>query len=39
MPFEVLKKSAFLNDLVKTAPRDGFGDHLRAEIAKRRAAG
>lgn len=39
VPFEVLKKSAFLNDLVKTAPRDGFGDHLRAEIAKRRAAG
>lgn len=39
VPFDVLKQSAYLNDVVKTAPRDGFGDHIRAELAKKRAAG
>lgn len=38
VPFEVLKKSAHLNEIVKDVPRDGFGDLIRAEIAKRRAA-
>jgi hypothetical protein len=35
VPFEVLKRSAYLNEVVKTAPRGGFGDHIRAELAKR----
>lgn len=37
VPFDALKRTAYLNDVVKAAPRDGFGDHIRAEIAKQRA--
>lgn len=36
VPFDVLKRSAYLNDIVKDAPRDGFGDYIRAEIEKKR---
>lgn len=39
VPFDVLKKAAFLNAVVKDAPRDGFGDHIRAKTAERRAEG
>jgi hypothetical protein len=38
VPFDVLKRTAFLNEIVKAAPRDGFGDHIRAAIAAARAA-
>lgn len=37
LPFDVLKRTACLNDLVRSAPRDGFGDHIRAAIAERQA--
>lgn len=39
VPFDVLKRTAYLNEIVKDAPRDGFGDYIREQIAKRRAAG
>lgn len=39
LPFDVLKRAALLNDLAKDAPRDGFGDHIRAGIAKRANSG
>lgn len=39
VPFDVLERAAYLNDLVTTAPREGFGDHLRARIAERQAEG
>ena len=39
VPFDLLKRTAYLNDLVTDAPRDGFGDHIRAKIAARRAEG
>lgn len=39
VPFEELKRTAYLNEVVRTAPRDGFGDHVRERIAAKRAAG
>jgi hypothetical protein len=38
VPFDVLKRAAYLNEIVKTAPREGFGDHIRAEIEKAKGA-
>lgn len=38
VPFDVLKRTAFLNEIVRAVPRDGFGDHVRAAIAAARAA-
>ena len=36
LPFEELKRRARLNDFANTAPADGFGDHVRRELEKRR---
>jgi hypothetical protein len=37
VPFEVLRRTAYLNDVVRAAPRDGFGEYVRAAIAAKRA--
>jgi hypothetical protein len=36
VPFDVLKRSAHLNEVVTDLPRESFGDELRKRIAERR---
>ena len=36
LPFEELKRLARLNDVANSAPADGFGDHVRRELERRR---
>jgi hypothetical protein len=36
LPFEELKRLARLNDIANAAPTDGFGDHIRCEMERRR---
>jgi hypothetical protein len=36
VPFDELKRSAYLNDVANAAPADGFGDHIRRELEGRR---
>ncbi len=36
LPFEELKRLARLNDIANAAPADGFGDHIRRELERRR---
>ena len=36
LSFDELKRLARLNDIANAAPADGFGDHVRRELEKRR---
>ena len=36
LPFEELKRLAHLNEAANAAPADGFGDHVRRELERRR---
>ena len=36
LPFEELKRLAYLNDVANDAPTDKFGDHIRRELKRRR---
>jgi hypothetical protein len=36
LPFPELHRLAYLNDIANGAPVDGFGDHLRCELERRR---
>lgn len=36
LPFEDLRRLAYINDIANTAPEDGFGDHLRRELKRLR---
>ncbi len=36
LPFEELRRLAYLNDIANTAPATGFGDHIRRELERRR---
>jgi hypothetical protein len=36
VPFPVLRRAALLNDVANAAPADGFGDHVRRELERRR---
>jgi len=36
VPFPALRRAAYLNDLANQAPADGFGDHVRRELERRR---
>lgn len=36
MPFQTLRRAASLNDAANRAPVDGFGDHVRRELERRR---
>lgn len=36
LPFADLRRSAAIHDLATTAPAEGFGDHLRHELERRR---
>ena len=36
LPFEELKRLTRLNDIANAAPADGFGDHVRRELERRR---
>jgi hypothetical protein len=36
LPFDRLRELAYLNDVANTAPEDGFGDHIRRELERRR---
>lgn len=36
LPFEELRRTAYLTDVANAAPRDGFGDHVRRELERRR---
>jgi hypothetical protein len=36
LPFEDLRRLARLNDIANAAPADGFGDHVRRELERRR---
>jgi len=36
LPFEDLRRTADLTDAANAAPRDGFGDHVRRELERRR---
>lgn len=38
VPFDELKRTAYLNDIANNAPEDGFGDFIRSELEKRRHA-
>jgi hypothetical protein len=35
-PFPELRRNAYLNDVANSAPEEGFGDHIRRELEKRR---
>lgn len=35
-PFPELRRSAYLNDIANQAPEEGFGDHIRNELERRR---
>lgn len=34
LPFEELRRSAYLNDIANAAPEAGFGDHIRRELER-----
>jgi hypothetical protein len=36
MPFPELRRGAYLNDIANQAPEEGFGDHIRRELERRR---
>jgi hypothetical protein len=36
LPFPELRRIAYLTDIANGAPEDGFGDHIRRELEKRR---
>ena len=36
LPFPELRRSAYLTDVANSAPVDGFGDHVRRELERRR---
>ena len=36
LPFEELKRLAYLNDIANNAPEAGFGDHIRRELERHR---
>jgi hypothetical protein len=36
LPFHELRRNAYLNDVANSAPEDGFGDHIRRELERRR---
>jgi Domain of unknown function (DUF4105) len=36
LPFQELRRLAYLNDIANTAPATGFGDHIRRELERRR---
>lgn len=36
LPFQELRRLASLNDIANSAPQDGFGDHIRRELERRR---
>lgn len=36
LTFEELRRAAYLTDVANAAPRDGFGDHVRRELERRR---
>jgi hypothetical protein len=36
LPFPELQKSALLNEVANSAPEEGFGDHIRRELERRR---
>jgi hypothetical protein len=36
LPFEELRRLAYLNDIANAAPATGFGDHIRTELERRR---
>jgi len=36
LPFPELRRSAYLNDIANHAPANGFGDHIRRELERRR---
>jgi len=36
LPFEDLRRLAFINEIANAAPEDGFGDHLRLELERLR---
>jgi hypothetical protein len=36
IPFEKLRKTACINDIANSAPKEGFGDHVRHELERRR---
>jgi hypothetical protein len=35
LAFSELRRAAYLNDIVNAAPEEGFGDHVRRELASR----
>jgi hypothetical protein len=36
LPFHELRRTAYLNDVANRAPADGFGNHIRRELDRRR---
>jgi hypothetical protein len=36
LPFKELRRLAYLNDIANAAPAEGFGDHIRRELGRRR---
>jgi len=36
LPFPELRRIAYLNEVANSAPEDGFGDHIRRELERRR---
>jgi len=36
LPFADLRRTAFLNEIANSAPEEGFGDHIRRELERRR---
>ncbi len=36
LPFQELRRLAYLNDIANAAPSEGFGDHIRRELERRR---
>jgi hypothetical protein len=36
LPFPALRRAAYLTDVANAAPADGFGDHVRRELERRR---
>ena len=36
LPFPDLRRSAYLNEIANSAPEEGFGDHIRRELERRR---
>jgi hypothetical protein len=36
LPFDELRRCAYLNEVANAAPEEGFGDHIRRELERRR---